>query len=151
MATPHRLLAAVYTHGPRFSGFEQQVWPFSPRTIRLFRIQTTEVASANVANQLNVGFYGADHAQDAQDFLYFLLERASEELKEASRTLDFQMTVQPNCRITACLLTPADSDCLFCGAIHQEGLGDAHLTRFDSLFKGTLQSTLRCPNCPHTS
>lgn len=25
MATPHRLLAAVYTHGPRFSGFEQQV------------------------------------------------------------------------------------------------------------------------------
>jgi len=24
LATPHRLLAAVYEHGPRFSGFEQQ-------------------------------------------------------------------------------------------------------------------------------
>jgi hypothetical protein len=49
------------------------------------------------------------------------------------------------CRLRDCMNAPV------CPSTRQEGLGEAHQEKLESLFKGKLQSTLKCPHCPHTS
>jgi hypothetical protein len=83
MATPHRLLAAVYTQGPRFAGFEQQVRRRDTHSQEV-SLSCLTAAVVAICCLLPSAFYLLSVAQDAQDFLYFLLERAAEELKEAS-------------------------------------------------------------------
>ena len=90
MATPHRLLAAVYTHGPRFSGFEQQVTFTTCDAQFTCSMQAnclggTAASLALLITRMSTSLL-LSMAQDAQDFLYFLLERASEELKEVVTT-----------------------------------------------------------------
>ena len=106
MATPHRLLAAVYTHGPRFSGFEQQVNKAAlerpaqhASSLSALARQPCDhrrkIRNHSLVYWLNKVFVAVVRRwQDAQDFLYFLLERASEELKEASPIIHSNPTLQ---------------------------------------------------------